>query len=76
MNLQDAFINQIRTQRMPITISLIDGNSIEGWVRGFDPTVIVLDVDGMQHIVYKNSIVMITPQEPLDLFNGSFEKDE
>lgn len=73
MNLQDAFVNQIRTQRHTVTIHLLTGETLEGQIRGFDPNIIVLDVEGGQKIVYKHAISLITPHVTLDLFNQDQE---
>lgn len=76
MNLQDAFINQIRTQRQTVTVKLLTGEEIVGLVRGFDPVVVVMDVEDGQRIVYKHAISVITPHEPLDLFSNQERDDE
>ena len=36
MNLQDVFLNQVRKEKMPVTVFLMNGFQIKGVVRGFD----------------------------------------
>ncbi|MFV0401018.1 MAG: RNA chaperone Hfq [Oscillospiraceae bacterium] len=76
MNLQDAFINQIRTQRIRVTIDIVGSEPIEGLIRGFDPSVVVVDVGENTNIIYKHSISVIRPHEPLDLFNNNVREAE
>lgn len=61
INLQDGFLNQVRKDNIPVTIYLINGFQLKGFVRGFDNFTIVLDSDGKQQLVYKHAISTITP---------------
>jgi host factor-I protein len=36
INLQDAFLNQVRKDKVPVTIYLVNGFQIKGLVKGFD----------------------------------------
>ncbi|MFV0399213.1 MAG: RNA chaperone Hfq [Oscillospiraceae bacterium] len=82
MNLQDAFINHIRTNNIEVEITCTNGDPISGTIRGFDPNVIVLDVYDTEEerpreaIIYKAQIVHIVPDQPIDLFNGSTGSEE
>lgn len=61
LNLQDAFLNQIRKENIPVTIFLVNGFQIKGMVKGFDSFTVFLDVDGKQQMVYKHAISTIMP---------------
>ena len=45
-NLQDFFLNQLRKDNTGVTIFLVNGFQIKGFVRGFDSFTVVMDVDG------------------------------
>ena len=60
-NLQDVFLNQVRKDRTPITIFLVNGYQLRGLVRGFDNYIIILDSDGKQQMVYKHAVSTISP---------------
>ncbi|NLT94688.1 MAG: RNA chaperone Hfq [Clostridia bacterium] len=61
INLQDAFLNQVRKENVPVTIFLINGFQLKGNVKGFDNFTVILDVDGKQQMVYKHAISTIAP---------------
>lgn len=67
-NLQNTFLNQLRTSRTPVTIYLISGFQIRGVVIGFDSfTVAVQVAGGKQQTIYKHAISTITPAEPVSI---------
>lgn len=74
INLQDAFLNQVRKESIAVTIYLINGFQLRGLVRGFDSFTIILDTDGKQEMVYKHAVSTIIPARPLPDFN--LEKKE
>ena len=75
-NLQDVFLNQVRKDRTPITIFLVNGYQIRGTIRGFDNYIIVLDVEGKQQIVYKHAVSTISPLTPVRFIAAEMEEGE
>ncbi|HHU32295.1 MAG: RNA chaperone Hfq [Zhaonellaceae bacterium] len=67
INLQDAFLNQVRKENLLVTIFLVNGFQLKGIVRGFDNFTVVLDTDGKQQMVYKHAISTIVPTRPVSL---------
>lgn len=63
--MQDVFLNQVRKERTPITVFLVNGYQIRGIVKGFDNYIIVLDSEGRQQMVYKHAISTICPVSPV-----------
>lgn len=63
-NLQDAFLNQVRKDKMLVTIYLINGFQIRGVVKGFDNFTVVVELDGKQQLVYKHAISTVAPIKP------------
>lgn len=61
INLQDAFLNQLRKENIAATIFLINGYQIKGNIRSFDNFTILLDVEGKQQMVYKHAVSTIIP---------------
>jgi host factor-I protein len=61
INLQDVFLNQVRKEHVPITIYLINGYQLKGYVKGFDNYTIVMEMDGRQQLIYKHAVSTITP---------------
>ncbi len=66
INLQDAFLNQLRKENIPVTIFLINGFQLKGMVRGFDNFTVILESDGKQMMVYKHAISTVSPVRPVN----------
>ena len=66
-NLQEIFLTQLRRERRPVTMFLMNGFQMRGYVTGFDSFSVVLSSDGKQMFVYKHAISTITPERPVPL---------
>ena len=76
MNLQDAFLNQVRKEKMPVTIFLVNGFQIKGIVKGFDNFTVIVELDQRQQLVYKHAISTVAPLKPLGLLNLDPKSDD
>ena len=65
MNLQDAILNEVRRDRVPVTLFLMNGFQLRGIVTGFDSFVVVLVTDGKQQMIYKHAISTLAPMKQL-----------
>ncbi|MCR3955771.1 MAG: RNA chaperone Hfq [Gudongella sp.] len=66
VNLQDQFLNTARREGVLITVFLVNGYQIKGYVKGFDSYTLVLDADDKQQLVYKHAISTIIPSSVID----------
>ncbi len=66
-NLQDTFLNQVRKQKVPLTIFLVNGVKLNGVVTWFDNFCVLLKRDGIAQLVYKHAISTIMPSGPVNL---------
>jgi host factor-I protein len=66
INLQDAFLNHVRKEKIPVVINISGGGKIEGLVKGFDNFVILVKHEG-QHLIYKHAINSIVPERAVEL---------
>jgi host factor-I protein len=66
-NLQDIFLTQARRERKSVTMFLMNGFQMRGYVTGFDAFTVVLSSDGKQQVVYKHAISTIVPEHPIPL---------
>lgn len=73
-NLQDIFLNNARKNRIVVTIHLVNGFQLKGFVKGFDNFIVVLDNEGKQMMIYKHAISTITPGRNI-LFNNVSEDE-
>jgi len=65
INLQDAFLNQVRKEGIQTTVYLINGFQLKGTVKGFDNFTVILESEGKQMLIYKHAMSTVTPSRPL-----------
>ena len=65
MNLQDAILKEVIRDRVPVTMFLMNGFQLRGFVTGFDSFVVVLVSEGKQQMIYKHAISTLAPMKPL-----------
>ena len=65
INLQEAILNEVRKQAVPVTLFLMNGFQLRGVITGFDNFVVVLVTDGKQQMIYKHAISTLAPIRPL-----------
>ena len=76
-NVQDVFLNNIRKNKVPITVFLVNGVKLQGIITWFDNFSVLLRRDGHTQLVYKHAISTIMPSLPIQLFEPERnEKDE
>jgi host factor-I protein len=68
-NLQDAFLNHVRKQKIPVTIFLVNGVKLQGIITWFDSFSVLLRRDAQSQLVYKSAISTIMPGQPIQLFD-------
>ena len=66
-NLQEIFLTQVRRERRNVTVFLMNGYQMRGYVTGFDAFTGVLSSDGKQMVIYKHAISTIVPERPIPL---------
>ena len=64
-NLQEAILKEVRRDKVPVTLFLMNGFQLRGIITGFDSFVVVLVSDGKQQMIYKHAISTIAPMKPL-----------
>ena len=69
-SLQDTFLNNVRKNKVSLTIFLINGVKLQGIVTWFDNFCVLLRRDGHSQLVYKHAISTIMPSQPVNLMEG------
>ena len=64
-NLQEAILMEVRKEKVPVTLFLMNGFQLRGTITGFDSFVVVLVTDGKQQMIYKHAISTLAPIRPL-----------
>ncbi|MBU9714465.1 RNA chaperone Hfq [Evansella tamaricis] len=67
VNIQDQFLNQLRKENIPVTVFLLNGFQLRGFIKSFDNFTVILDTDGKQQLVYKHAISTFSPQRNVQL---------
>jgi host factor-I protein len=73
-NVQDVFLNRVRKDKMSVTIFLVNGVKLQGFISWFDNFCVLLRRDGHEQLVYKHAISTVMPAGPIQLFDPSAEK--
>ncbi len=73
-NLQDAFLNNVRKNKNPVTVFLVNGVKLQGVITWFDNFCLLLRRDGTSQLVYKHAISTIMPNQPVVLYEEGEEE--
>jgi host factor-I protein len=68
-NLQDAFLNHVRKNKVQVTVFLVNGVKLQGVITWFDNFCLLLRRDAQSQLVYKHAISTIMPGSPIQLFD-------
>ena len=69
-NLQDVFLNHVRKHKTSVTVFLVNGVKLQGFISGFDNFCVLLRRDGHIQLVYKHAISTVMPSQPVQLYDG------
>jgi len=58
-NIQDQYLNQARKERVKISLTMMSGDKLEGYIKSFDSFCVLVDSSG-DLLLYKHAISSIT----------------
>jgi host factor-I protein len=61
-NIQDAFLNTARREKLNILIHLLHGATLSGRIKSFDKFSVLLDVAGQDFLIFKHAISTISTE--------------
>lgn len=67
--LQDKFLNEVRKEKVQVTVFLMNGVKLQGVITWFDSFSILLKRDNLAQLVYKHAISTIMPGQPINLYD-------
>ncbi|MBM7572110.1 RNA chaperone Hfq [Aquibacillus albus] len=67
VNIQDQYLNQLRKDRIQVTVFLTNGFQIRGVVKAFDNFTVLIDTDGKQQLIFKHAISTFAPSKNVTL---------
>ena len=66
-NIQEQVLCALEESRRPVTVFLMNGYQLKGYIAGHDTFVVLLVTDGKQQMIYKHAISTYTPEKPVEL---------
>jgi host factor-I protein len=75
-NVQDVFLNNVRKNKTPVTVFLVNGVKLQGIITWFDNFCVLLRRDAHSQLVYKHAISTVMPAGPIQLFDPSQPGEE
>lgn len=64
--LQDPFLNELRKEKVPVSIFLVNGIKLHGVVDSFDQYVVMLK-NSITQMVYKHAISTVVPSRAVKI---------
>jgi host factor-I protein len=58
-NIQDVFLNYARRERLAVVINLMNGTAFEGRIKNFDRFAVIVEEQGVDHMIFKHAIATI-----------------
>jgi len=59
-NIQDAFLNSARRDKLSVSIHLMNGSTLAGRIKSFDKFSVLMDSNGQDYLVFKHAISTIS----------------
>ena len=66
-NVQNAFLTEVCRSRAMVTVFLVNGVKLQGFVTYFDDQVVLLRRDDQTQLVYKHAISTVMPSVSVSL---------
>lgn len=66
-NAQNDFLNDIKDNKIAVTVFLINGVKLQGVITWFDDNSLLLRRDGHTQLVYKHAVSTIMPSTAVDV---------
>lgn len=64
-NIQEAFLNNARKEKMFLTIYLMSGVKLSGRIKSFDKYSVVLETNNQEQLIFKHAISTVVVSKPL-----------
>ena len=65
-SLQDPFLNELRKEKVPVSVFLVNGIKLHGVIDSFDQYVVMLK-NAITQMVYKHAISTVVPSKTVKM---------
>ena len=66
-NVQEDFLNDLKKNKVSVTVFLINGVKLQGIITWFDENSLLLRRDGHTQLIYKHAVSNIMPSTAVDI---------
>lgn len=66
-NVQEDFLNELKKNKVSVTVFLINGVKLQGIITWFDENSLLLRRDGHTQLIYKHAVSTIMPSTAVDI---------
>lgn len=66
-NVQEDFLNDLKKNKVSVTVFLINGVKLQGIITWFDENSLLLRRDGHTQLIYKHAVSTIMPSTVVDI---------
>ena len=66
-NVQEDFLNDLKKNKVAVTVFLINGVKLQGIITWFDENSLLLRRDGHTQLIYKHAVSTIMPSTAVDI---------
>ncbi len=71
-SLQEPYLNELRRERVPVSIYLVNGIKLQGQIESFDQFVVLLK-NSVSQMIYKHAISTVVPARNVRVYNNGNE---
>jgi host factor-I protein len=69
-NIQEAFLNNARKDKIFLTIYLMSGVKLSGRIKSFDKYSVILETNNQEQLIFKHAISTVVMSRPLHATAG------
>lgn len=69
-NIQEAFLNNARKDKIFLTIYLMSGVKLSGRIKSFDKYSVVLESNNQEQLIFKHAISTVVVSRPFHVSSG------
>ena len=75
IQVQDPFLNAVRREHISVSVFLVNGIKLQGFVESFDQYALILR-NNVRQMVYKHAISTIVPSRNVDLMGPPIQHEQ
>lgn len=73
-NIQEAFLNNARKDKIFLTIYLMSGVKLSGRIKSFDKYSVILEASNQEQLIFKHAISTVVVSKPSHSFGGGSQQ--